>query len=63
MWPCILIRKIECILLWWQAVELEWGLPETTKQIDRIGPYDLVIAADCMYVDQVRAAPPRENHC
>jgi hypothetical protein len=33
---------------------LEWGLPQTAKQIDAIGPYDLVIAADCMYVDQVR---------
>ena len=36
-----------------QVVELEWGTREARDAMDLLGTFELVLAADCMYVDQV----------
>lgn len=35
------------------VVELEWGTRASRDAMDLLGTFELVLAADCMYVDQV----------
>lgn len=38
-------------------VELEWGTRESRNTMDLLGTFELVLAADCMYVDQDGKSP------
>ena len=49
---------------WAEVAELEWGKPGYLGAVAALAaePIDLVLAADCCYIDQARHPPPSTGY-